>query len=125
MKRLIIALVLLCVIIVILITGKHYVTGNVKAIETNLTVCVKNYENRNYVSATDTACELERIWVENEDKLSVFVNKGILEEIGVSIARIKSCAKYQNDDFYPECDTLYVLLTHMKNDENFPFLGVF
>ena len=49
----------------------------------------------------------------------------ILEEIGICIAKIKSCAKYQNNNFYSECDTLYVLLNNMQDEEKFPFLGVF
>ncbi len=125
MKRLITALILLVIIIVILIIGNICVNACVEKSTKILDQSYQNFENQNFDSALIYATELEELWDNEQTKLSIFVNNAILEDIKVCIAKIKSCAKYRNNDFYSECDTLYVLLKNMQDEEKFPFLGVF
>ena len=125
MKRLIIALILLLIIIVILVVGNICVNTSAKQTVTILDQTYKEFESKNFDSALLCAENLEQLWETQQNKLSIFVNNAILEDIRVCIAKIKSCAKYRNNDFYSECDTLYVLLQNMQDEEKFPFLGVF
>lgn len=125
MKRLIIALILLLIIIIILIIGNICVNTRVEKATKILDESYRNFEGQNFDSALIYATELEELWNIEQTKLSIFVNNAILEDIKVCIAKIKSHAKYRNNDFYSECDTLYVLLDNMLEEEKFPFLGVF
>lgn len=125
MKRLIIALILLLIIIVILVVGNMCVNTSAEQTVKVLDQSYKEFESKNFDSALHYAEKLEQLWESQKNKLSIFVNNAILEDIGVCIAKIKSCTKYRNNDFYSECDTLYVLLKNMQDEEKFPFLGVF
>lgn len=125
MKRLIFALFLLILIITICILGRLYINKNINELEAALEELITAFTQNNFTSAEDLSNKLEQDWVKKEEKLSVFVNKSTIEEIGLTVARIKSCAKHQNADFLTECESLSVLLAHVKNDENLPFLGVF
>lgn len=125
MKRLLIALLLLVFIIIILCVGNFYIADAVKKLEDLAQKCHACFENKSYTQASNYADDLEKLWIEKEDKLSVFVNDATIEEIKILLARLKSCAKYQNSNFYSEYDTLIVLLQNMIDDESFPFLGVF
>ena len=79
-------------------------------------ICVKNNDFDRAIVLCEKA---EKDWVENEKKLTYFVNHSDICEIGESVSSIKAFAKYKEQaELFSELNRLRVMITHLSAMEN-------
>ncbi len=123
MRRLTAAIILSVFLAGICITNSIVVKNAYKNLGENIEIC------RNAVSSAEeslsAAQHLEDEWVQVEEILTAFVDHDIVDEIGVSIARLKNYAGVHEADYLAECTVIEMKLEHMKDNAEFGFHSFF
>lgn len=119
MKRLIWAAALTFLLAAIIVFGKYTVTSNCRALLDEVEAC---QSEKNTASAIAKAEALENKWNKKEWLLSIFINRNIVQEIGVHIALIKQTASEPDSlDYGICCREAYVLLSHAVKNQRLSF----
>ncbi|MBP3692513.1 MAG: DUF4363 family protein [Clostridia bacterium] len=119
MKRLIWAAGLSILLVAIVAYGKFTVKANCNELLSDIEIC-KNEQNK--ISAQQKAEILENKWIEKEPLLSVFINRNIVQEIGVHIALIHQNATEPDSlDYAAACAEAHVLITHAIKNQRLAF----
>ncbi|MBE6805541.1 MAG: DUF4363 family protein [Ruminococcaceae bacterium] len=116
MKR-IIAAVVLALIVAGLCFADVVMTNRIyNTLSANIKECRSAFLQKDYITAEKKAKELEQNWTEREDIFSLFINHELIDEMGVSVAKLVPLAKTQDDMFLIECRVVEMTLKHIKND---------
>lgn len=119
MKRTIWAGVLSCLLAAILVFGNRTVKQNCNLLLEQVDGCKAE---KNKASAIKMAEALEDEWIQKEGLLSVFINRNIVQEIGVSVALIKQYAsKPDSMEYTAYCTQTQVLITHAVKNQRLSF----
>lgn len=119
MKRLIWAGAFCIILAAILAFGTHTVKANCRELLSDIEAC-ENEQNK--ISALEKAEILENKWIEKEPLLSVFINRNIVQEIGVHIALIQQTAVEPDSlDYAAACCEAHVLITHAIKNQRLSF----
>ncbi len=117
MKRLIWATVLSFLLVAILIFGNFVVKTNCQILLDAVQEC-KTTQDKN--SALQKAENLENMWVKKERRMAIFVNRNIVQEIGLHIALIKQTAAEPDSlDYLAACRETEILITHALKNQRF------
>ncbi len=119
MKRLIWVAVFSAVLVAIIAFGNYTVKSTCSDLLAGIEEC-KSEQNK--ISAQEKAEILENKWIEKEPLLSVFVNRNIVQEIGVHIALIQQTADEPDSlDYAVACREAHVLVTHAIKNQRISF----
>ena len=120
MKRLWVALGLAVFILAIYVTGILTLNSYKKDALSALESAQKSAENGNLADAEKYAQKAEKIWIDAENILSIFVNHNDLSEVGLSVAKLEPLIKAKEvGNFSAECRRSIVALIHIYNSEMF------
>ena len=124
MKRLAIAGVLFCIILGVCISNHFMVKNCCERMVFLIEECESAFEEGD-AEAVATAKELQRQWEEYTPLLSLFVSRAVIEEIGISIARIPPyAATGSRDSFFGECSAAKKMLFNMRDEERISLIGI-
>lgn len=117
MKRLTAAAVLSAIILISCISGSMLIGKNCKYINSLVTECENSYKNSTG-TAVELSAKLEKEWQKRETLLSAYSNRGYIEDIKISAAKLVSYAESDNEkDFISECKTIKIILTQIKDTQ--------
>lgn len=118
MKRLLAAGVLILLVAAINI-GSYLVTEKYCTEMSNyVTQCRNIYENGDKKAAAEKAAEFEKYFGKAELYLAIFINRGGIDDIGMSVTRLGSYAESGDDTlFLAECDLNLMLIDHLHDTE--------
>jgi len=120
MKRLWVVLGLAVFILVIYVTGILTLDVYKKDALSALESAQKSAESGNLKDAEKYAKQAEKIWIEAENILSIFVNHKDLSEVGLSVAKLEPLIKAKEvGAFSAECRRSIVALIHIYKSEMF------
>lgn len=120
MKRLLASAIILSLVLALCFFGVKFATNAYEKITEELTLGEEYMKKGEYEKAK-THCErAEKLYIEREQYMAAFVNHGILDEIGQTLAGVAPLA---NKDSVPEflslCSEAKIALTHLRNDHIF------
>lgn len=119
MKRLIWAAALSVLLCAILAVGNYTVNINCDRLLLSVEAC-KNEQNK--ISAQERAEILENDWVKKEPLMKFFINRNIVQEIGVHIALIRETSREPDSlDYKSACRETEILLTHAIKNQRLGF----
>ena len=123
MKRLYAVAVLLLFLAAVCFISVKTIRYNHDLLLEELTECENAFNDDNI----DTKCDsLEKAFKKSEKTLSIFVNRSLLDEIELCIARLPEYAAYNDkSEFFSECATIRLSLKKMKNDVSFTLFSFF
>lgn len=120
MKRLLASAIILSLVLALCFFGVRFAGDAYKKITEELTLGEKCIENNDYNGAKLHCERAEKLYTEREQYMAAFVNHGILDEIGQTLAGVAPLA---NKDSVPEflslCSEAKIALTHLRNDHIF------
>lgn len=126
MRRLIAAGILTLCIAVACVSGVTYTADVCEKLEAGIGACTAAFESGDTDGAAEAAAALEEYWVEVEERLSVFVNHGELDNIGTSIAKLAPLAAAGDKAQYlAECKLAKTMVIHLRGDEGFSWHSIF
>ncbi len=118
MKRLIAAVILLFIVIGVttanfIITEHHY-----KKMTALIKESTELYKEGNKKAAAEKAAAANAHWEKHEKILAVFINRGVIDDIGESVTRYHTLAQSGDDAlFLSEGEVCLMLVTHMHDIE--------
>ena len=119
MKRLIISLAIFTLVFGTSFLGIRFVNKTYTELEELLTSAETAAEREDFAGAGKLCKRVEDIYTEREKLLSAFVNRGDLNEIGVSISTVAPLAgKDSKAEFLSALKGAKTSLTHLKNDQS-------
>ncbi len=119
MKRLIAAAVLALLVVAALVADILVTNKVVETLTVDINNCKSAAEQGDYKLAEQHAEKLENNWQKIESYYSPFINHSLIDDMGVSVSKLKPLAKAGNDMYLTECRVIEVTLTHIKNDSRF------
>ena len=126
MKRLLISFAILILIGGVYFFGVGYINSNYEKITGELEKGEKYIQNGDIQNGKKHCAKAERMYTESEQYLSIFVNHGTLDDIGVTISAVFPLA---DKDSVPECLShiaqAKVSLKHLYNDHAFIMKNLF
>lgn len=123
MKRLYAVAVLVLFLAAICFVSIKTIRHNHDLLLTKLEECEKAYGQDDLQKKCSS---LKENFTKSEKYLSIFVNRSLLDEIELCVARLPEYAAYNDEsDFFSECATIRLTLMKMKNDESFTLLSFF
>ncbi len=126
MKRLIAAVILLLFVsasaVLSFFATRHYCN----TLLTNLDTCQSVYKDGQKETAAELAAEFSEDWQKAHFTLAAFVNRGEIDNIEMSVARMVSFAHTQDDcHFFAECNQIQMLIEDMLERESLSLLTIF
>ncbi len=116
MKR-IIAAVVLALIVLGLCFADITLTNHIHdTLSREVKECKTAFEQKDYTKAEEYAKKLEAGWTEHEHIFSLFINHELIDDMGVSVAKLVPLAETRDDMFLIECRVVEMTLKHIKND---------
>lgn len=118
MKRLIAAVILLFIVIGVttanfIITEHHY-----KKMTALIKESTELYKEGNKKAAAEKAAAANAHWEKYEKILAVFINRGVIDDIGESVTRYHTLAQIGDDAlFLSEGEVCLMLVSHMHDIE--------
>lgn len=110
MKRLIPAVIILLSVIVVCNISHNYVNN----------VCDKTTENiENYHNKEIDSDTLEKNWECQKEKLGIFVNHGLLDDISMSIGKLTLYDTRSDNRFYEAYRDIQTTLEMIKEEQKF------
>ncbi len=116
MKRIIAAVVLALIVTGLCFADITLASHIHKTLSQDISDCKTAFEQKNYTQAEEYAKKLEAEWTEHEDIFSIFINHELIDDMGVSVARLVPLAQNKDDMFLIECRVVEMTLEHIKND---------
>lgn len=116
MKRIIAAVVLSLIVAGLCFADITLTDKTCDKLTRELDNCRMAYESSDYAAAEKYAEALEKSWAEQEDLFSVFINHELIDDMGVSLAKLVPLAESRDDMFLVECRVIEMTLKHIKND---------
>ena len=114
MKRWYFAIALLISVVVIIGVGIYSVSNSSKQMLNAFDEIEFALKQKNKQQAVELCEKAEKKWVENEKKLTYFVNHSEMCEIGVDIASMKALLKSaEMGEFYSALESARVKLSHL------------
>lgn len=126
MKRLVAAIFLLVTVISLSITANILVSKSVKSFDKRLEKCEKACINEDWTEASLQAKALIKDWQKERKWLSIFVNRGLLDDITTSAAQLLPYGKAKSTDVYlGECAAFSELLESVRQEQTLSFESFF
>lgn len=120
MKRLMISLALLLGVLALSCYGTGYVTSTYEDIVRELSRGEELMQSGEYEAAREHCSRAEKIYEDNEQYLAAFLNHGLLDDIGVSLAAVPPLANEESlPEFFSRCKEAEISLRHIRNDNKF------
>lgn len=92
----------------------------------NLDACEKTYKEGEKETAAELAAEFSTDWEKAHFRLAAFVSRETIDSIEMSVARMVSFARSQDDSqFYAECNQTRMLVNDMLERESLSILTIF
>ena len=118
MKRLIISLAFFGAIAAISFCGIHFVNNTFDSLTDLLNKAEQAAQEQDFEKAEELCDEVEKVYVKRERFLSAFVNRGVLDEIGLTISSLSPLAKEESKaEFFSNVKEAKTSLKHIKNDQ--------
>ena len=119
MKRLYFVLVIFAVLIGVIAFGTYTVYQTSNDINKMISE-IETYAKNDKIKQAVESCEkAEKLWTDNEEKLSFFVNHQEVCEIGVGISALKPLIQYnEKAEFLSQLNEVKIMLTHLAKMEN-------
>ena len=116
MKRLIAAFCL-ALIVTGLCTADMLMTDRTyRNLSADINNCRIAFQTGDFATAENYAKKLEQNWTEREDIFSIFINHELIDDMGVSVAKLVPLAQNKDTMFLVECRVIEMTLQHIKND---------
>ncbi|MBQ1187172.1 MAG: DUF4363 family protein [Clostridia bacterium] len=120
MKRLIASAVILSLVLALCFFGVRYATNAYEIITDELSLGEEYMKKGEFGKAKKHCEKAEKLYTEREQFMAAFVNHGILDEIGQTIAGVAPLAdKDTVPEFLSLCSEAKIALTHLRNDHIF------
>lgn len=118
MKRLIISLAFFGAIAAISFLGISFVNNTYDSLTDLLDKAEHAAQEQNFEKAEELCNEVEKVYVKRERLLSAFVNRGVLDEIGLTISSLSPLANEESKaEFFSNVKEAKTSLKHIKNDQ--------
>ncbi len=119
MKRLIISLLCLGLVVAASFFGIRFVNSTYDRLTEMLEEVEKLTARENFEEAKKLCEKAEKLYVKREKWLSAFVNRGDLNEIGISISAVAPLASKESEaEFLSALSEAKTALKHLKNDQS-------
>ena len=118
MKRLFAATLLIALLGVMVFFNFTVTDASTREMTALVTECRDLYQNDKKQDAADLAARAEEYWARAEGRILLFLNRGAVDEISESLARLASYAKSGNDTLFDaESRLCLMMLDHLHESE--------
>lgn len=120
MKRLIVAAIILALIIGACVFTSVQLNLRTEGILNGVEKSQKLFEQKDFSGCAKHLEKIEKEWISDESILMQLVGRERLEEIGRSIALLRSYAQTEDDaGFYSSLEDIKIQIAHLKKEEDF------
>lgn len=122
MSRIIAAIILIFMLAGLCVADRIVIDNAYNEMYSEITACEAAKGTENADKAVST---IRKNWENREGLLSVFVNHDILDEIGVSVARLEALKNEADEDYLSECAVIKLKLDYIKKDSGINMHSIF
>ena len=122
MSRIIAASILIFMLAGLCVADRIVIDNAYNEMYSEITACEAAKGTENADKAVST---IRKNWENREGLLSVFVNHDILDEIGVSVARLEALKSEADEDYLSECAVIKLKLDYIKKDSGINMHSIF
>ncbi len=122
MSRIIAAIILIFMLAGLCVADRIVIDNAYNEMYSEITACEAAKGTENADKAVST---IRKNWENREGLLSVFVNHDILDEIGVSVARLEALKSEADEDYLSECAVIKLKLDYIKKDSGINMHSIF